>query len=141
MSPILETVSEFATEPPHVFVEDLTLASIAEVARQFPLGDMGERMKRYHADPLALFGDWSRIWLAPEFRNWDITASLPDVTAPSLLIQGRDDQYGTQRQLDAIAASMPVRARLEPDDCGHSPHFDARDKLLGAIAKFLDGKD
>lgn len=136
-----ELVASLTLEAPHVFVEDQTVASIAEVARQFSLGDMGERMKRYHAEPLALFGDWSRIWLTPEFRNWDITASLPDVVAPGLLIQGRDDQYGTLRQLDAIAASMPVQARLEPDDCGHSPHFDARDAVLEAIAKFLDGKD
>lgn len=136
-----ELVASLTLEAPHVFVEDLTVASIADVARQFPLGDMGERMKRYHADPRALFGDWSRIWLAPEFRNWDITASLADVVAPSLLVQGRDDRYGTPRQLDAIAAGVPVEARLEPDNCGHSPHFDARDAVLTGIAKFLDGKD
>lgn len=136
-----ELVSSLTLEAPHVFVEDLTVTSIAEVARQFPLGDMAGRMMRYHADPQALFEDWSRVWLTPEFRDWDITGCLPDILAPSLLVQGRDDQYGTLRQLDAIAASVSVQARLEPDNCGHSPHFDAREAVLGALCTFLRGKD
>jgi pimeloyl-ACP methyl ester carboxylesterase len=54
------------------------------------------------------------------------------------LIQGRDDAYGTLAQLDAIeaAATVPVR-RLVLEKCGHSPHRDQPDAVIGAVRDFL----
>lgn len=128
-------------EAPHVFVEDLTSASIAQVATEFVASGMGERMKRHHDEPVALFRDWSAIWLTPEFRDWDIEEVLPGIAAPALLIQGRDDQYGTMAQLDHIEAVLAETRRLELEDCGHSPHLDREDAVIAAICAFLDGKD
>ena len=54
-----------------------------------------------------------------------------------LLIQGRDDEYGTLEQLDRIAArgaSSRVEARARP--CGHSPHRDQAAAVLDAIVAF-----
>jgi pimeloyl-ACP methyl ester carboxylesterase len=36
---------------PHVFVEDITVASIEEARETFATTDLGERMARYHRDP------------------------------------------------------------------------------------------
>ena len=54
-----------------------------------------------------------------------------------LLIQGRDDEYGTLAQLDRIAgrAQAPV-TRLVLAECGHSPHRDQEAAVLDAIAAF-----
>jgi pimeloyl-ACP methyl ester carboxylesterase len=54
-----------------------------------------------------------------------------------LLIQGRDDEYGTLAQLDRIEAlaTSPVK-RLVLDDCGHSPHRDQEAAVLEAIVTF-----
>lgn len=134
-------VSTLILEAPHVFVEDLTHSSIASVAAGFAGSDMGERMKRYHRAPLPLFEDWSAIWLDQIFRDWNIEEYLPGIGAPALLIQGRDDQYGTMEQLDRIAAGLPETARLELDDCGHSPHLDRTDAVIEAICAYLDGRE
>ena len=57
-----------------------------------------------------------------------------------LLVQGRDDEYGTLAQLDRIEAraQAPVH-RLVLDRCGHSPHRDREAAVLDAVADFARG--
>lgn len=128
-------------EAPHVYVEKLTASSIAQIAEGFDAANMGERMKRYHRDPVSVFKRWSSIWLEPAFLDWSIENLLPTIAAPALLIQGRDDQYGTMDQLDRIAAVLPDTVRLELENCRHSPHFDREQTVISAICEFLRGKE
>jgi len=122
---------------PHVFVEDLSVASIAEARETFETTDLRERMGRYHRDAERTFRLWNDIWLAPEFRDWNIEDVLGAVTAPTLLIQGEHDQYGTMAQLDAIEAGVagPVE-RLHPA-ARHAPQLEAPEATLTAIAAFV----
>ena len=57
-----------------------------------------------------------------------------------LLIQGRDDEYGTLAQLDRIEArAKGPTSRLVLDSCGHSPHRDQEAAVLDAIVEFARG--
>jgi len=123
---------------PHVFVEDMSIASIDEVRRQYETTDLREKLARRHADPDAAFRGWNDIWLEPAFRRWNIEGCLPGVRCPLLLIQGRDDEYGSAAQLDAIERQVSgTVARLELADCRHSPHRDQPEATLAAIADFV----
>jgi len=123
---------------PHVFVEDMSIASIDEVRRQYETTDLREKLARRHADPDAAFRGWNDIWLAPAFRRWNIEGCLPGVRCPLLLIQGRDDEYGSAAQLDAIERQVGgTVARLELADCRHSPHRDQPEATLAAIVDFV----
>jgi pimeloyl-ACP methyl ester carboxylesterase len=83
------------------------------------------------------FLGWADTWLEPEFRRWSIEDLLPDVHSPLLLIQGRDDEYGTLAQLDRIEAAAPgPTTRLVLDACGHAPHRDQEAAVLAAIVAF-----
>jgi pimeloyl-ACP methyl ester carboxylesterase len=130
-------VSALVLLAPHVFVEDVTVASIEEARSVFEITNLGERMGRYHRDPERTFRLWNDIWLAPAFRDWNIEDVLSGVTAPTLLIQGAHDQYGTLAQIDAIerGVSGPVRRRVL--DCRHAPHLEAPEATLAAAAEFL----
>jgi pimeloyl-ACP methyl ester carboxylesterase len=121
---------------PHVFVEDLSISSIVAAQHAFASGDLRERLAKYHADPNHTFRAWNDIWLDPAFRNWDIRDRLARVACPILLIQGRDDEYGTLAQVDAIAAATGADV-LILDHCGHSPHRDRSDLVLAAAAAFI----
>ena len=55
---------------------------------------------RHHRDAAATFYGWNDIWLDPDFREWNIEGCLPAIDCPTLLIQGRDDEYGTLAQID-----------------------------------------
>jgi len=125
---------------PHVFVEDRTIAGIEAATRAYDAGPLRARLARHHADVDATFRGWSDVWLSAPFRAWDITDSLPAITAPILLIQEAGDPYGTIAQLDAIEAgvSAPV-TRLVLPGTGHSPHETAPDQVAARIATFLSG--
>jgi pimeloyl-ACP methyl ester carboxylesterase len=123
---------------PHVFVEDVTVSSIAQAKVTFDTTDLARKLSRYHDDPVSTFQGWNDIWLHADFRHWNIEQYLPGIACPVLLIQGEDDQYGTLAQIDAIARQVrgPVR-RLILRDCAHSPHVDQKEATLEAIRGFV----
>jgi pimeloyl-ACP methyl ester carboxylesterase len=127
---------------PHVFVEDLSVASIAEARTAFETTDLRERLARHHADPEATFRGWNDIWLRSDFRAWNIEEYLPRITCPVLAIQGFDDEYGTMAQIEAVAKQVggPVEV-LRLDHCGHSPHRDQPAAVLEALARFVSRLD
>ena len=126
-------------EAPHVFVEPVCLASIAAAVESFRSGDLRRALARHHArDVDATFRGWSEVWLDPDFRSWNIEEFLPGVRAPVLAIQGEQDPYGTLRQIETVAARCRgfVELFVLPR-CGHSPHREEPDRVLGAMTRFL----
>jgi pimeloyl-ACP methyl ester carboxylesterase len=130
-------ISGLMLEAPHVFAEELSIQSIARMRDAWNETDLQARLGRWHKDPTAAFWGWCGPWLDPAFRRFDLTPQLPGITAPLLLVQGRDDEYGTELQLETIRAGVcgPVQTLLL-DDCGHSPHRDQADAVLDAMAAF-----
>ena len=126
-------------EAPHVFVEDISVQSIAQAKVAFESTDLPQRLGRYHADVHSTFYGWNDIWLHPEFRSWNIQDSVRKIRVPILAIQGLDDEYGTMAQLDAIVEDAR-HARVDTlalANCGHAPHRDRPDLALPAIAAFV----
>ena len=123
---------------PHVFVEDLSVASIADAKVQFETTTLAERLARHHRDAQRTFWGWNDIWLHPAFRDWNIEEYLPRITCPVLVIQGFEDQYGTMKQVEAIQrqASGAVEV-LALENCRHSPQRDQPEATLRAIATFV----
>jgi pimeloyl-ACP methyl ester carboxylesterase len=124
---------------PHVFVENITVQSIAGAGETFRTTDLPERLGRYHDDVVSTFRGWNDIWLHPDFRRWNIEEYLARIAVPVLLIQGEDDQYGTVAQVEAIArqVSGSVEMLILPD-CAHAPHqSQQKDATVAAIAEFV----
>lgn len=123
---------------PHVFTEPMGLAEIATFSAAVEGTDLVDRMAKYHRDPLATMNAWSNVWNDPDFVTWNIESVLPNITCPILLIQGRDDQYGTLAQIDAVASQVtgPVE-QLILDNCRHSAHLDRPAETVAAIRAFI----
>ncbi|MGF6369329.1 pimeloyl-ACP methyl ester carboxylesterase [Paraburkholderia sp. RAU6.4a] len=122
---------------PHVFVEDISVQSIAQTKQLYEITDLRAKLARYHADVDSAFYGWNDIWLDPAFRRWSIVEALAPIRRPLLAIQGNDDNYGTMAQIDTIAARVPHAQFVKLDACGHSPHRDAPAALNDAIAAFV----
>jgi pimeloyl-ACP methyl ester carboxylesterase len=122
----------------HVFVEDISVASIAAAKQTFESTDLPQKLARHHRDPSKTFYAWNDVWLKPAFRDWNIEGYLPGIHCPLLVIQGFDDEYGTMAQVDAIArqAGTPVEV-LKVEACGHAPFRDQPDQVAQAIARFV----
>jgi pimeloyl-ACP methyl ester carboxylesterase len=125
-------------EAPHVFVEPITIASIERARGAAADTDLLDKLGRYHADAAATFRGWNDIWLHPAFVQWNITALLPDIRVPVLMLQGRDDEYGTEAQLTAIADAIPHANTVLFAECGHSPHRAQTALVLDQTRAFLE---
>jgi pimeloyl-ACP methyl ester carboxylesterase len=123
-------------EAPHVFVEEVSVRSIATARNAYANG-LRARLARYHDDVDATFYGWNDIWLDPRFRSWNVEAAADGVRCPVLLIQGDADEYGTTAQLDAIAARVPASETLLVPGARHSPHRDAPDLVVERVAAFV----
>ena len=124
-------------EAPHVFVEDISVRSIAAANVAFATTDLPKKLARHHADAHGAFRGWNDIWLDPRFRTWNIEDGLERITEPVLVLQGEDDEYGTEAQLRAIEAHVRDVTTVLLDSCAHSPHRDRPDAVLDAIANFV----
>ncbi len=94
-------------------------------------------MARHHDDPDAAFWGWCDVWLDPEFRSWRLEHEAGLVTAPTLLIQGADDPYGSLDQLALIEALSRGRSQRLVVSGGHSPHLEHPETVAQAIQAFL----
>ena len=124
---------------PHFFTEDVAITGIAEAKRLFETTDLRDKLKRLHGDNVdCAFRGWSDSWLNPAWRDWNLTEYLPKITVPVLALQGIDDHYGTEAQIDIVVerCTAPVTKVMLPN-CGHSPHREAPDEMLRATSEFL----
>ena len=124
---------------PHFFTEPMGLAEIAAARDVFETTAMKERMAKYHADPVATFRGWNDAWLDPAFKAWNVEAVIESFRVPVLALQGREDQYGTLAQIEAVRRKSPAAVELAViEKCRHSPHFDQPEATLEAIGAFLN---
>lgn len=132
-------VRGLALMAPHFVVEDVSVASIAEVKAAYESGDLKSKLARWHRDVDNAFYGWNGAWLDPRFRDWDISESLAYIRVPVLIIQGENDQYGTVRQIEVAQEECycPVDVALLPG-VGHSPYREAADRTLAELRDFAD---
>lgn len=122
---------------PHIFVEELSVASIQKAREAYLHQGLREKLARYHRDVDSAFFGWNDIWLSPAFRTWDITAELNAIRCPLLAIQGQQDEYGTMAQIHDIQKHCPETRLLALEACGHSPHRDQPAQLISAVKNFM----
>ncbi len=147
--------SRFATTAciamaPHLFVEELSLRSIAAARVAYETADLRSKLARFHADVDGAFWQWNDVWLSEGFRSFDIQAECARITCPLLAIQGHDDAYGSMAHIDRLKPEFMGDNSLKPnieghkqllklEHCGHSPHKDQGPAVVQAVTQFLSG--
>ena len=130
-------VRAVAMMAPHFIVEDVSVASIAEIRTAYETTDLRAKLSRWHKDVDNAFYGWNGAWLDPKFRTWDISDYLAYIRVPVAIIQGAADQYGTIRQIEVAREECycPVDVTLLPG-VGHAPHREAPTETLQVLAEF-----
>jgi len=123
---------------PHFVVEDISVASIAEIKRVYETTDLREKLARWHRDVDNAFYGWNGAWLDPGFRRWDISEYLAYIRVPIAIVQGADDQYGTVRQIEIAREECycPVDVTVI-SGAAHTPHREAPDLTLSVVSEFV----
>ena len=133
------SVRGLIVEAPHVFVEDLTVQSIAALADEYLAGNLKFTLERHHGRNVeCAFWGWKTAWLDPAFRNWNIEEYLPRIEVPVLIIQGEDDEYGTTKQVEAIQRGVAGSVtKLMLPNCGHTPHRSRPQDIVNIVMSFI----
>ena len=124
---------------PHFVVEDISIQSIAAIKATYEMTDLKSKLGRWHRDPDHTFRGWNDAWLNPAFRDWNISESLAYIRVPIAIIQGTADEYGTPRQIEIAREECycPVDVTMI-EGVGHTPHREAPERTLDAIADFAN---
>ena len=77
------------------------------------------------------------FWSARSIMTTDLTPRLKDITAPALIVAGRNDRVVSVNESLRAAEHIPG-ARLEIfEDCGHFPFFEYPEKFNSLVRSFL----
>ncbi|PKR80423.1 hypothetical protein CW751_10165 [Brumimicrobium salinarum] len=92
----------------------------------------------YHgAKTERLFFAWAKTWQQADFKNWNISEDIKGNAVPALILQGDDDQYGTDQQVNGIVELLENAEGFFIDDCGHAPHLEKEEVVIEKIMEFV----
>lgn len=134
-----ERCEALITESAQAFVEDRTVAGLRVAKEQFQAPEQMERLARYHGDKARWVLDaWLETWLSEAFAGWSLDEVLPRVRCPVLAIHGADDEYGSARHPQRIAARAAGPTRVELlAETGHMPHRERPAPVITALQGWL----
>lgn len=126
---------------PITFVEESNLGSIQRAKVAWGTTDWRAKLAKHHDDVDMAWSAWNDTWLDPAFRAWTIEEDLRGIRAPILMILGTGDEYSSPAQLDYVKAHAAHAAWIEElrlPKCGHAPHRDQPEAVLGAVGRLLE---
>lgn len=133
-----EAVRAIIVAAPHINVEEIGQGRIRKVREAYRTTNLPQKLARFHDDPDPIFWGWSDLWLNPDYHGWNIMSLLPQIRCPILAAQGEEDGYATLEQIYGIRRCAPQTEVLVLSNCRHVPHQDQPEKLMGAIAGFVN---
>lgn len=123
------------------FNEPKIMPSIQEVMKVYekPGSKLKTGLLKYHGDKTdEIFYAWSKTWIAPFFRKWNILEELTKIEVPVQSFHGKNDQYTSLKQIENISKRVTAPKEINIlDNCSHHPHFDHQKEVVKKIADFL----
>nr|WP_294859850.1 alpha/beta hydrolase [uncultured Fluviicola sp.] len=135
----MKNIQGIITMAAHTFVEEETLAGIYPTIEAFEAGKLNGLYKIHGEKTPPLFYAWANTWLDPAFKSWDIRNEIKSIQIPVLAVQGKGDQYGTEKQVNSIVRNNPNRKGIMIPGCGHHPHLEKKESLIREIENWLKG--
>lgn len=134
-----ESCEAVITESAQCFVEPRTLEGIRVAQTAFEDPAQRQKLAKWHGERTQWVLDaWIKVWLAPEFADWSLDPYFARVACPVLAIHGDRDEYGSEEFPRRIAGRVSGSSQMILlKDCGHVPHRERRDEVLGLITSFL----
>jgi pimeloyl-ACP methyl ester carboxylesterase len=133
-----ERVHSLVAEAAHSFVEPETQRGIRALVEAQRAGRLPSWLERLHGPRAAsLLSAWSAGWLSDEHAKWNIEDWLGFVLAPTLAVQGDQDEFGTEAQVQAILNRVGGADGWIVEGCGHTPHAQAEDAFIERVAAFI----
>ncbi|RYM33310.1 alpha/beta fold hydrolase [Brumimicrobium glaciale] len=132
-------VKGIVTMAAHYINEEETKAGIQPAIDAWKAGKL-KGLEFFHGEKTErLFFAWANTWLKPDFNEWDISEDIKGNSVPALIIQGSNDQYGTDQQVNGIVDLLENAEGCFIEDCGHAPHLEKEGVVIAKINDFWLG--
>lgn len=101
-------VSALVTIAAHIYLEPKMEPGIQNIRQAFEQDfRFREGLRRVHGEKFeTVFNNWFNGWHTPKAQDWDMRPLLSQITCPTLVIQGEDDQHATPQHARDIADSI-----------------------------------
>ena len=121
----------------HIENEEITRNGIYPAIEAYKSGKL-DGLKKYHFDKTdSLFKAWSETWLSEAFKTWSIESEIQGILVPALIIQGKEDQYGSEAQVSKICQACIVSEGCIIPACKHHPHLERSEFVLEKISTWV----
>ncbi len=120
----------------HTWVEQRCFDGIVDMVANRDVIVAG--LVRSHAEPASVFDAWSGVWLSDDFRPWDVRDRLSTITCPTVVAQGRLDEYATDAHATQTASAVGANATARLlDGVGHLLHHQDPELVVRVVAEAL----
>lgn len=123
----------------HIYIEPKMASGILTVKQEFE-NDVRfqKQMDRVHGSKSeALFQGWFDGWSRPEIREWDLRPVLRQISCPTLVIQGLEDEHASPQHARDLASVIPDAELWIVPGAGHMLPQDKPQELNGRVLQFL----
>jgi pimeloyl-ACP methyl ester carboxylesterase len=104
-----DQVTSLVVTAAHIYIEPKMISGIQTVKNTFE-GDQRFRsqMQRVHgANAEKLFWGWFKGWSNPDIIKWDMRPKIRQLSPPTLVAQGLEDEHATPQHACDLAAAIP----------------------------------
>ena len=134
-----ELVSHLVTVAAHVYVEAKMQPGLMDIRQAYlNNADFKRKFKRQHGDNAeAVFQNWFNGWYRAENLSWDMRPQIQQITCPTLVIQGMEDEYSTPQHARQIAVAIPGAALWLIPSAGHMLPKECATEFNHRLIEFL----
>jgi pimeloyl-ACP methyl ester carboxylesterase len=134
-----EWVENLVTIAAHIYLEPKMEPGIQMIRKTFEQdSDFRIKFQRSHGDKFeAVFRNWFEGWHTPKTLDWDMRPLLPNITCPTLVIQGENDEHATVEHARDIAEGIPQAELWIAKGAAHMLPQEKPDLLNTKLLEFL----
>jgi len=137
-----QQVSALVTVAAHIYLESKMEPGIQQIRGAFEHDRRFRKgMRRVHGDNFeSVFRNWFDGWHTPKALDWDMRTTISQITCPTLVIQGEQDEHATPQHARDIADGIPGAELWLVPNAKHMLPQEMPEQFNRMITQFLKRK-
>jgi len=134
-----EQITRLVLIAAHIYIEPKINTGIRSIKHQFE-GDhrFRRQMHRVHGDNSEpLFWGWFNGWSNPSILDWNMRPVINQISCPTLVVQGLEDEHASPQHARDIADSIPEADLWLVPGAGHMLPQDHPEAFNRRVLQFL----
>lgn len=134
-----ERVKALVTIAAHIYLEPKIESSVQTIRKNFEQDErFRSKFQRVHGDKYeSVFRNWFDGWHTPKALDWDMRPLLLNITCPTLVIQGENDEHATMQHAQDIAEAISQAELWIVPGAAHMLPQEMPDLLNKKLLEFL----